>query len=63
MDPAFRQIAGWHAPNLANLDNLFSANGGGRTASDCAAIAANLPDREADVATFARIAAGWNSAS
>ena len=61
MDPALRQITGWHAPNLANLDGLFAANAGGRTGADWAAIAANLPDREADVATLARIAAGWNA--
>jgi len=62
MDPAFKQITGWHAPNLTNLDGLFTANAGGRTGADWAAIAANLPDREADVATFARIA-GWNAAN
>ena len=61
MDPALRQITGWHAPNLVNLDGLFAANAGGRTGADWAAIAANLPDREADVATLARIAAGWNA--
>ena len=55
MDPALRQIIGWHAPNLANLDGLFAANAGGRTGADWAAIAANLPDREADVATLARV--------
>ncbi len=50
-------------PNLTNLDGLFTADAGGRTARDWAAIAANLPDREADVATLARIAAGWHAAS
>jgi len=63
MDPAFKHIHGWHPPNLTNLDGLFTANAGGRTGADWAAIAANLPDREADVATFARIAAGWHAAS
>ncbi len=61
MDPAFTQISGWHPPNLTNLDGLFAASAGGTTAGQWAAIAANLPNREADVATFARIA-NWNPA-
>ena len=61
MDPAFTQISGWHSPNLTNLDGLFAASAGGTTAGQWAAIAANLPNREADVATFARIA-NWNPA-
>jgi hypothetical protein len=55
IDPAFARIAGWNTANLANLAGLFAADAGGRTAAQWAAIAAKLPNREADVATIARI--------
>jgi hypothetical protein len=61
MGTAFKQLTGWQDRNLNNLDHLFTANAGGRTAADWAAIAVILPDREADVATLARIAR-WNPA-
>ena len=63
IDPAFARIAGWKAANLTNLAGLFAADAGGQTAAQWADIAAKLPNREADVATIARIAAGWNTAN
>ena len=51
----FASIAGWSAANLTKLDTLFTADAGGRSAADWTAIAEKMPNREADVATLARI--------
>ena len=52
---SFASIAGWNAANLTKLDTLFTADAGGRSAADWTAIAEKMPNREAEVATIARI--------